>query len=83
MIEGIHRGHVIIFVNGEWRFKDTLEPLTERACFACGKIAGVNGHDPCLENLPSVINACCGHGGEGYIQFADGRIIRGTFPLDK
>ena len=51
-----------------------------RACPACGKRRPATGHDPCIENLPGVINACCAHGiADGYIQFADGRTIWGRF----
>lgn len=32
--------------------------------------------DPCLGRLPGVRNACCGHGGDGYIQFDNGATIR-------
>jgi hypothetical protein len=39
-----------------------------------------SGHDPCIENLPGVLYACCGHGVEpGYISFENGVIIRGVF----
>ena len=38
-----------------------------------------DGHDPCIRNLPGVKNACCGHGGEGYAEFENGVVLRGTF----
>jgi len=42
-----------------------------------------NKHDPCIKNLPGVMNACCGHGVEdGYIQFEDGRVIHGKFNVE-
>jgi hypothetical protein len=51
-----------------------------RPCPACGKRRPASGHDPCIESLPGVIYACCGHGiVDGYIQFTDGRTIRGRF----
>ena len=51
-----------------------------RACTACGMTRPASGHDPCIENLPGVVNACCGHGlSDRYIQFADGRTIRARF----
>lgn len=30
------------------------------ACPHCGQAR--MGHDPCISNLPGVVNACCGHG---------------------
>lgn len=54
-----------------------------RPCLKCGKLPNKNGHDACLQNLPGVIFACCGHGvEEGYIKFNDGRIIRGNFEIE-
>ena len=34
----------------------------DRPCPLCGKPPTRRGYDPCLANLPSVNNACCGHG---------------------
>ena len=34
-------------------------------CLHCGKKPTNEGHDPCVANLPEVVFACCGHGGEG------------------
>lgn len=49
-------------------------------CAFCGKKAGPQDHDPCIENLPGVDYACCGHGiREGYVRFSDARVIRGFF----
>jgi hypothetical protein len=31
-------------------------------CHRCGLSPTRKGHDPCLADLPGVINACCGHG---------------------
>jgi hypothetical protein len=31
-------------------------------CDRCGLPPTKKGHDPCLADLPGVINACCGHG---------------------
>lgn len=33
----------------------------KRTCELCGKPCG-DGPDPCLDELPGVISACCGHG---------------------
>lgn len=50
---------------------------TKRPCPACGKKRPRSGDDPCIENLPGVDYACCGHGQqEGYISFTDGRVVR-------
>lgn len=50
-------------------------------CAACGAARPSDGgHDPCIPELPGVAYACCGHGVEpGYVQFTDGRILRGYF----
>lgn len=36
----------------------------DRPCKKCGKMPSENGHDACIENLPNVTNACCGHGND-------------------
>jgi hypothetical protein len=46
-------------------------------CVACGQCRTQEGHDPCIANLPGVLFACCGHGGnDAYIKFEDGRCLR-------
>lgn len=56
------------------------ETNNSTACAQCGENPTKEGHDACLQNLPGVKNACCGHGvHQGYIHFEDGRIIRGIF----
>lgn len=60
-----------------WRFCDTGEPvrttLAKRLCPKCQKPPTVDGHDPCIANLPGVTAACCGHGVEiGYLYFENG-----------
>lgn len=49
-------------------------------CPTCKLVRPENGHDPCLGELPGVLNACCGHGGigayEGYVQFENGQVLR-------
>ena len=47
-----------------------------RPCPTCGKRPLESGDDACLGHLPGVVNACCGHGGRGYVQFANGITIR-------
>ena len=79
------RGYEIIYVNGEWRYKDTGEVSgfdNVRPCKKCGRtFEGSNKGepDPCIGNLPGVDNACCGHGvrKESYIRFVNGVVIRG------
>jgi hypothetical protein len=42
-----------------------IQPIRGRPverCERCGRPPTRKGHDPCLANLPSVVNACCGHG---------------------
>lgn len=82
------RGHDIYYDNEQWRYQDNNEPTINnwqnRPCGYCGLMTTKEGHDPCIANLPGVINACCGHGvsSESYIQFENGVIVRG-FIIDK
>lgn len=67
-----------------WRFADNDEPVdhenVQRRCPTCKLTRTVDGHDPCIANLPGVKFACCGHGvHDGAIHFEDGTIIRGRF----
>ena len=72
----------------EWRWNDTGEIVTPEGCAArqcpkCGEKPTARGHDPCIENLPGVEFACCGHGrSDGYIAFTNGTVIRGVFAVD-
>ena len=83
MITAHMLGHRLIRKDRLWVYKDTEEVVdfkNPRPCSRCGKLPTEKGHDPCIANLPGVDNACCGHGvRQGYIQFSDGRIIRGMF----
>jgi len=76
------RGHDIVFKDGKWIFKDTglsvKNTYKEIPCGCCGKNSTIDGHDNCLGTLIGVMNACCGHGGEAYVQFLDGTCIRGS-----
>jgi hypothetical protein len=82
------RGHEIVFVNGCWRFRDTMESTErtwhERPCGKCGLHNTPDGHDACLGALPGVRNACCGHGevAAAYIDFEDGRHAQGQEAVD-
>lgn len=83
--EGYYFGHRIYGDSPcTMRYRDTDEPVprgpSERPCPVCGELPTPEGHDPCIANLPGVVNACCGHGREpAYVMFATGHIIRGKF----
>lgn len=76
-----YRGHDIVYKNSRWFYADNNEPTinNERPCGHCLKDNTKEGHDYCLNTLPNVMNACCGHGiiDEAYIQFQNRDIIRG------
>lgn len=82
------RGHRMMRVGNDWVYCDTGKTYQddrgwERPCGKCGLATTPEGHDPCIANLPGVANACCGHGTQqGYIQFWDGRVIRGDFSIE-
>lgn len=69
-----------------WRYCDTDEPAegNDRPCARCSQPPTENDHDPCLPSLPGVRNACCGHGwpDSAYIQFEDGRTVRGFHTVE-
>lgn len=48
-------------------------------CKACQRVLPLDGPDPCLGMLPGVSAACCGHGGEAYVLFSNGQVLRGRF----
>lgn len=70
------RGHVIVKdERGRWVYKEDGTLVSgdpDRACGHCGEPNTPEGHDACLGTLPSVANACCGHGspGEAYVQLS-------------
>lgn len=79
---GLHRGHRMAFLGGEWLYEDTLRPVAsepDRPCGACSLPNTPEGHDGCLGELPGVVNACCGHGTtrEAYVTFTEGAVLRG------
>ncbi|PKM67102.1 MAG: hypothetical protein CVU95_08440 [Firmicutes bacterium HGW-Firmicutes-2] len=87
MSKSKHQGHDIEYLNDKWVFSDTKKPILEnsdRPCKNCGKKSTKEGHDSCLGKMSGVINACCGHGNEkeAYIQFVDGKIIRGKDAIE-
>ena len=79
-------GNPIEYLDGiGWVLSSTKEPLTDEIesnliCPKCNKISTIDGHDPCIANLPSVEFACCGHGidsmQQAYIKYNDGTVIR-------
>jgi hypothetical protein len=49
-------------------------------CENCGLCRTSEKHDPCIANLPGVLNACCGHGyRDGYVHFENGMVLRGRW----
>ena len=83
MIISKFMGYKIEYLNATWIFCDTKQPVEttweQKECGFCGKVRTVEGHDDCLEALPFIMNACCGHGNkrEAYIQFKNGYCISG------
>jgi len=82
-ITGHAFGHNIYYDEDSesWYYSDNDEIQNSedrhRACNHCGMYRTKDGHDPCIENLPGVKFACCGHGVHlGYISFENGTIIR-------
>lgn len=85
-VRGFHRGNPMSFDGEDWRYDRDgvlVSSDPDRACGTCGIENTVDGHDGCIGNLPCVLNACCGHGrqGEAYIQFSDGKDVRGKEAL--
>lgn len=65
----------------DWFHEDgTKHEVTDvLECPKCKEKSSRLEHDPCLKDLPGVMNACCGHGsGLGYIQFINGVTIHFT-----
>ncbi len=86
MIKSTWRGYEIKEVDGVWVYSDTNKSVRSRknrACGYCGESQTKKGHDACIGTLKGVMNACCGHGkdNEAYIQFSDGRRIKGSDAL--
>lgn len=86
MITSSLHGYDTYYDGENWRYKDNNKIANKefkRPCAKCGESANESGHDNCIGNLGKVINACCGHGDKGYIQFEDGTIIRGCFEVER
>ena len=59
------RGWPVEFVDGQWRYVDTLRPLDPmRPCRKCGRAPLASGEDACLGHVDGATSACCGHGAE-------------------
>ena len=76
-------GHLIEYdiEKKEHRYADNNElwdSKNPRPCIKCNQHVGPSRHDPCIENLPGVKFACCGHGDEyyAYVAFEDGTVYR-------
>lgn len=85
------RGHPTIYLGDEkWIYEDTGEPAgfrNVRPCKKCGKVfegSNIGESDPCLQDLPGVDNACCGHGvpEDAYVRFISGVVIRGFTEIE-
>ena len=85
MTDDYLRGHRIQNIDGLYYYCDNGQPTigNERKCGYCGLRNTPEGHDGCLGALPSVMNACCGHGQyrEAYLQFYNKNCVRGNLAL--
>lgn len=60
-----------------WKHTDGSGINKIKVCPKCNKLPNKDGSDACLNKLPGVKNACCGHGvSDGYIQFTNNTMIR-------
>ena len=69
-------GWTVVYMEGEWRWFDTLAPtsqeVNEHPCPRCGRPPREDGHDACLGHIHGAVGACCGHGIErGYVTWSD------------
>lgn len=80
---GHHRGHPTVVDMADdpvLRYEETGEPApnwqdADIPCGVCGRRPSApGGADACLDWLPGVVDACCGHGDRerSYIRFANG-----------
>jgi len=61
--QSTERGHVILFIDGNWVYEDTGEVSMDiRPCKRCGRHPTKEGYDACLGHIEGVKSACCGHG---------------------
>jgi len=63
----------------EKRYRDGGEypddPTQRRPCTVCSKSPTERGDDACIDRLPKVKYACCGHGKKGYVALEDERTV--------
>lgn len=72
---GYFRGHLVFYIDNEWRYSDGTIADGNAACVRCGKLPTKKGYDACLGYLLGVISACCGHGVETpYLVFEEGKM---------
>jgi len=62
----------------QWRYLNDNKLFdfdTPRPCSKCKKEKPISGHDPCIQKLPGVRFACCGHGliGKDYVTLVSGK----------
>jgi hypothetical protein len=71
MITSHCRGHIIVYVNNQWRYQDDNSVCDDsRACAKCGEYPTKEGYDACLGHIEDAAFACCGHGiEEPFISF--------------
>ncbi len=82
MVVSEYRGHKIELRNETWFYCDkniSVKSIKKTPCGYCGQPVTKEGHDGCLETLPGLMNACCGHGikEQAYVQFLDGFCVQG------
>ncbi len=78
-----HNGNPVKFINGKWIHGDGSDGYKYKPCPACGKLPHEDGRDACLQKIPGVSSACCGHGVEGLevVVFENGKTLRGIEAL--
>lgn len=64
MVTSYSRGNAIEYLNGQWVYSDTKEPIldNERPCKRCGRMPTKEGYDTCLGYIEGATSVCCGHG---------------------
>lgn len=80
-------GHKVISRDFKtWYYEDTgerVDLVPKRPCPRCGRLPTAEGYDACLNHIPGVIHACCGHGIErGYVVKENGHRIEFDYFLD-
>ncbi len=68
-------------MSGDTGGRGRINPLH---CAHCDRTCGPSDDDPCIEALPGVMNACCGHGKpeNAYVQFSPTHRIGGQEAFD-